>query len=272
VDDPSGQWQGYKDSDAQRAWGVDEWARRAGQGAFLDWVTANALLPSRDPNPAHTGITRIDRTTVMEIDTIESGLKSIQAQIDKADRGLNPLGLAKGVVPFDIDPSLIAAGKTHFEQIYSRAQEAMKNTESVFDYANDFTRMLRNNQDTLDGFQQNVIGQERDYKNRLIEIFGYPYPDDIGAGKSYPAGYDGPDWLHYMYVDVPELTGEAAGPVKEYTTTFEFDNTDFDPELGITETSRTVTFEVPAGEGWFSKPAGWTLTRRAPGTIQNILS
>ncbi|MBI5102039.1 MAG: hypothetical protein HZB33_09435 [Nitrospirae bacterium] len=277
VDDPAGQWQGYKDTDTERAWGVDEWARRAGQGALLDWVMANALLPSTDPNPAHTGITRIDRTTVMEIDTIENELKSIQSQIDKADRGLNPLGLAKGVVPFDIDPSLVVPSPTHvavthFEQVYDRAEEAMKNTVSVFDYANEYTRMLRNNQDTLEGFKRNVIAQERDYKNRLIEIFGYPYPDDIGAGKSYPAGYDGPDWLHYMYVDVPELTGEAAGPVTEYTTTFEFENTDFDEVLGITETSRTVVFEVPSGEGWFSKPAGWTLTRRAPGTIQNTLS
>jgi len=31
--------------------------------------------------------------------------------------GLNPLGLAKQSVPFDIDPSLIDQGVTHFEQI-----------------------------------------------------------------------------------------------------------------------------------------------------------
>ena len=33
-----------------RAWGVQEWARRAAQGAFFDLVAANALLPSEHPN------------------------------------------------------------------------------------------------------------------------------------------------------------------------------------------------------------------------------
>ena len=53
TDDPAGQWQGYKDSYADRAWGVDEWARRAGQGAYFDWVTANAILPDSIPATAH---------------------------------------------------------------------------------------------------------------------------------------------------------------------------------------------------------------------------
>ncbi|MBW1806159.1 MAG: hypothetical protein JRJ06_07315, partial [Deltaproteobacteria bacterium] len=45
VEDPEGQWQGYKDLDPVRAWGVDGWARRAGQGALFDWVVGNAILP-----------------------------------------------------------------------------------------------------------------------------------------------------------------------------------------------------------------------------------
>ena len=44
----------------------------------------------------------------------------------------------------------------------------------------------------------NVDDQERDYKNRLIEIFGYPYAGDIGPGQTYPTGYDGPDLYHYI--------------------------------------------------------------------------
>ena len=44
--------------------GPAEWARRAGQGAYFDWVVANAILPAEDPNPDHTGIQKIDRTTV----------------------------------------------------------------------------------------------------------------------------------------------------------------------------------------------------------------
>ena len=32
-----------------------------------------------------------------------------------------------------------------------------------------------------------------------------PYADDIGVGKTYKQGYDGPDLLHYVYVDSDEL-------------------------------------------------------------------
>ena len=38
VEDPAGQWQGYKDTQTDRAWGVSGWATRAGMGAFFDWV------------------------------------------------------------------------------------------------------------------------------------------------------------------------------------------------------------------------------------------
>ena len=44
VEDPEGQYQGYRDDDPERAWGLSEWASRAGQGAYFDWVVGNALL------------------------------------------------------------------------------------------------------------------------------------------------------------------------------------------------------------------------------------
>ena len=65
VEDPSGQWQGYCDSDTNRAWGLSEWASRAGLGSLYDWVVANSLLPATTFN--HTGIQKIDRTTVLEL-------------------------------------------------------------------------------------------------------------------------------------------------------------------------------------------------------------
>jgi hypothetical protein len=45
VDDPSGQWQGYLDSNTNRAWGVSEWGMRAGQSALFNWIVANSILP-----------------------------------------------------------------------------------------------------------------------------------------------------------------------------------------------------------------------------------
>ena len=94
VEDPAGQWQGYQDLDKSRAWGLAEWGIRAGEGAYFDWVTANALLPDNDPNPAHTSIQKIDRTTVAELRDIVAAFVQIQSELDSADSGLNPLGLA----------------------------------------------------------------------------------------------------------------------------------------------------------------------------------
>lgn len=300
VDDPAGQWQGYKDTDEQRAWGVDGWARRAGQGTYFDWVVANGLLPDVDPNPEHEGISKIDRTTVPELQTIAAEYTTIQTRMDEADNGLNPAGLAKGVVPFDIDPSLIDSGQTHFEQIHERAVKALNNAGTVFEHANNYTRMLRENEESLDDFRNSLEDQERDYLNRLIEVFGYPYAGDIGSGGFYPDGYEGPDWLHFMYVDVPELSGIVTdaneAQINKYTVEWMFDDsysTTFDPsdsvfdiDLGIPSVDdqgnsvdmvvKKVTFTFREGDIWFAKD---TLLdgidvgqRRAPGEIQSAIS
>jgi len=291
VDDPAGQWQGYKDTDTERAWGVDGWARRAGQGAYFDWVVANAMLPAEDPVKTHTGITKIDRTTVPELQVLAKEYAVIQSQVDQADQGLNPLGLAKGVVPFDIDPVLIPpirGAKTHFEQIYDRAMGALENARSVFDYATQYTLMLRSNEDALTSFRRGVHAQERDYWNRLIEIYGYPYDGDIGPGATYAAGYNGPDWIHYMYVDLPDLTGEALyGKQVAYTATFNFGQMDgddpaFDDELLRLNKSVhqendpngrwvDIEYHINSDSPWLVTPDGWG-KRRAPGEIQMALS
>ena len=210
VEDPNGQWQGYEDTSPDRAWGLAEWGRRGGMGAYFDWVAVNAILPDEDADPDHEGIQRIDRKHVTEINEIASHYATIQGQVDKADKGLNPLGLAKSVVPFDIDPAqLIDENKTQFEQIYERAMGAMDNVTQVWDFANQLTNQMRRNQDSVDDLTAAAADQEVDFTNQLIEIFGYPYADDIGPGGVYPAGYDGPDIYHYQYVDVPTLAGTA---------------------------------------------------------------
>ena len=292
VDDPDGQWQGYKDTDPARAWGVSEWARRAGQGAFCDWVTANAILFATDPDPTHTGIQKIDRTTVSELDEIAAQAEEVQSQLELADRGVNPLGLAKGALTFDIDPAQVDAGKTHFEQVYDRALKAMNNATMVWDQANELSEQLRRSQDSTEQFTQRVDEQERDYKNRLIEIFGYPYGGDIGAGKTYPSAYDGPDLYHWMYVNTVEITGETATPsttltafysrLDEYVpklagstigNSFFFEN-----DLGsiptvaqLNATNLIVSYPFSATSFGFVAPDVWG-QRRAPGTLQLALS
>jgi len=278
VDDPAGQWQGYKDTNPDRAWGVDEWGRRAGQGAYFDWVTANAILPAQDPDPSHDGIQKVDRTTVPELREIASEFQAVQSQLDNADIGLNPVGLAKGAVSFDIDPVLLSLrGQGHFDQIYERARNAMENAVTVFNHANDLTRNLRRTQDSQADFARNVDAQEQDYRNRIIKIFGYPHSGKIGPGNPYPSGYDGPDLFFYNYVDVPTLTGDASREAATFQAIDMFlTNTIVDAytELGGGFGSilpGEVRFEI-AETGWpFVATPGFG-SRRAPGEIQLALS
>lgn len=293
VDDPGGQWQGYKDTDSDRAWGLSGWARRAGQGAYFDWVVGNSVLPANDTNPNHRGIQKIDRKTVTELNQVVGHFGDIQAQIDKADRGLNPLGLAEGVVPFDIDPSKLPQ-LTHFEQVYERAEVALDNAVAVFDHANELNQLLRQNQDTIDDLTRNVTDQERDYNNRMIEIFGYPYSDDIGPGGAYPEGYNGPDVYHWMYVDQSDLTGSPEEPVQivtaSFTPTLSIGDFNFSPEpkLGclIDPTGTFCSLSDPpdvkldvdyalstsANNLGMIKPPEWRGQRRATGELQDRLS
>jgi hypothetical protein len=289
VEAPSGQWQGYKDNDRERAWGLDGWGRRSGQGAYLDWLTANAILPAEDPNPSNEGIEKIDRTTVVELSQIIAGFNAIQAQVDKADAGLNPLGLAKGVVPFDIDPSFLQVsssvqGQNHFDQIASRAQKALDNAVKVFDHASQQTQSLRQVQDDVDNLTSLVNEQERGFKNRLIEIFGYAYAGDIGGGKTYPSDYDGPDLYHYMYVS-SDLTGDLPKPDGSFTgffsgmpfggeKSFVFDSDSLSEAYTNVDAGDVLEVDFPEAKGadWkFVAPTAWG-KRRAPGQLQVALS
>ena len=237
VENPDGQWQGYEDTDPERAWGLSEWGRRAGMGAYFDWLTVNSVLPDEDPDPSHTGLQRIQRSTVSHLDAIALAYQSVQAQVDKADAGLNPLGLAKGVVTFDIDPSqLDRFNKTQFEQVFDRAMAALNNALQVWDFANELNNQLRRTQNSADDLYVVSREAETDALNQLIEIFGYPYADDIGGSGLYPAGYDGPDMYHYMFIDVPALAGTA----------FDFDN---GLDLGVKRVNSFTGVHTPVAGG-----------------------
>lgn len=282
VEDPAGQYQGYKDTDTDRAWGVTEWARRAGQAAWFDWLTANTILPAKDANTNHTGIAKIDRTTVTELAEIASQHRAIQTVLDKADAGLNPVGVAKGAVPFDIDPSAMEEGVSHFDQVYDRAVMALHNTQRLWNDVNSLSRSLRRRQDATEEFTRNANDQERDFKNRLIEVFGYPYAGDIGPGGTYPSGYDGPDLYHYMYVGATEI-GEATAPPSQsvvgYYAPFAQLASFYFPQdvAGINAGSipgsnvLAVSYPLSSGDFAFVAPDSYG-QRRAPGEIQLALS
>lgn len=268
VEDPQGQQTGYPDSDPERLWGVEDWGTRVGQGDFFDWVVGNALLPDLDRNAAHSGIQKIDRTTVLPLQEIASSAADVQAKIDSVNQGLNPLGLASGVIPFDIDPTAISQGKSHFEQIYDRAVHAMNNAIAVFNHANNASQLLRRQTDTIQDFHKTVEDRENDFTNRLVEVFGLPYLEDVGPGATYPAGYQGPDLLHFQYIDVTELAGVPTPTNQLFSATL----TQFDvgPQGELNSKSTVVKFPVNAGAFQLVKPPEWS-SRRAIGEAQRSM-
>ncbi|TQV81172.1 hypothetical protein FKG94_08675 [Exilibacterium tricleocarpae] len=217
----SGRWQGYKDNIAERAWGMDGWARRAGQGVVLDWALANALLPYEDSD-ADSDIERLDRKNVPSLGQLSFALQEIEGIVSNADRGNLPVGLAGDAIAFDISASELLEGKSHFEQVYDRAIAAANNTHNLFDYASQISQQIRAKQLTDQEFELLEEAKERAFKTRMIEIFGTPYEGNIGPGKLYPAGYSGPDIYQFDYVD-SDLPALPASQLQTVTVELDVD-------------------------------------------------
>lgn len=284
---------GGSQTNTVRYWGLDHWATRTGQGTYLNWVVGNAILPAVDPNPDHEGIQKIDRSTVPELEELATAGDALQTALDNAEGGLTPLGIPQGSLAFDINPSAVVGADdgTHFEQVYRRAKTALNNAVAAFDDAKGVTVLMRAEQDSLAEFQNSVARQELAYRNALIEIYGTPYPDDMGPGKTYPQDYVGPDLVHYMYVETPEY------PFPElwsYTNgnDFRIDVQDL-PSDWATKLHDDMSWLIPAidtdGEdkrtnniqyiefhigthGFLDKPSTWTGCRASPGKLQQAIS
>ena len=270
-----------------RRWGLDHWAARTGQGAYLHWVVGNAILPDLDPDPNHEGIQVIDRTTVPELTELTTLARDLQTAMDNAEGRLSPLGLPEGSLAFDINPSRVTGADpaTHFEQIYERAQGALNNAVASFDDAKDVTRLMRSEQDSLVDLQARINQQEVAYENALIEIYGTPYPDDIGPGRTYKQGYTGPDLFHFTYVETPEIVFPELWNHTE-ATTFNLDLSDVPSDWTgtlyqdfefITKTDDTDNYEAfltynLGPHGFFDKPTAWTGQRTSPGQVQQAIS
>ena len=278
-----------------RYWGLDHWASRTGQGGFVNWVAGNAMLPEIDDDPSHEGIQLIDRTTVPELTELADLGRDLQTSVDSADAHLNPLGLADDSVPFDISPhaGFGTGGETHFEQVLSRAKDALGNAVVAFDDAKDVTALMRSDTDSLVDLQTSVDSQETAYTTALIDLYGTPYADDIGVGETYATDYDGPDLLHYMYVDNNELTGPVVDPamdqpfkidIQDYTRSFHEGSKDNQNEFSFIEKNIPYVASADLAEdvhyieytldshGFFSKPSDWDGKRESPGKLQAAIS
>ncbi len=282
-------WQGETHHPV-RHWGTDQWASRVGQGNYVNWVVGNAILPHEDPIPTHEGIQKIDRTTVTELRELAQQASSLQTALENAEGGLSPLGLPENGLVFDINPNTVPATAegSHFEQIYNRALQALNNAVASFDDAKDVTRLMRSEENTLAEFRNTVARQEHAYNMALIDLYGTPYPDDIGPGKTYRQGYAGPDFLHYAYVDLPEIDFPDLWGYSN-STEFSFElknlpenweernytslvtmNEKFEVE-SIFADVKTIKFNLDE-HGFAQKPGDWTSRRYSPGKIQQAIS
>lgn len=278
-----------------REWGMDQWASRTGQGALVNWVIGNALLPDVDPDPSHEGIQKVDRTTVPELNEIVSTAADLQTAMDNAEGRLSPLGITQGSIAFDMNPAQVVGAdpKGHFEQVYERTKLALNNAVAAFDDAKDITRLMRSEGDSLAEVQAQMAQQELAFTNALIEVYGTPYPDDMGPGKTYVQGYAGPDLYHYMYVETPELTFPGIlDPTQEVVYRLDVQNLpdtwisglqtkpesfDFlkleDDGTGTDQRGSTDYIEYTLNpHGFFGKPTAWTSKRQSPGELQQAIS
>lgn len=210
-------WEAYNETaspsssnpNAGRNWGMDEWASRSTQGAFFNWVVGNAMVP--DVDTYNTGVQKIDRTTVPELQQLATAGTNFQTTMDNANAHLNPLGLSPDAIAFDLSPSLMQSGVTHYQQVNQRALQGLLNAVGAFNQAATMTRSLRTQQDVLDDYNTTIVQQETAYVNQLVDIYGKPYSGDIGAGKLYAQGYSGPDLTHWFIVDRPNDLVSTSG-------------------------------------------------------------
>ena len=228
-DDPASGWTHFRDrtqvntqTGVTRKWGLKEEISRSAQGALVNWAMANAMLP--DVDNYHTGIQKIDRTTVPELALLPAAADSFQTTLDNANSHLNPLGLSPGSIAFDIDPN---HEMSHFSQIYDRALRSLNNAAGAFNQAAVMSASLRDQTNSVDDYTTDIAMQETAYVNQLIDIYGRPYSGEIGAGKLYAQGYAGPDLNHWFIVDRPNnlvdtsksfsVTLKEAKEIREFT-------------------------------------------------------
>jgi len=234
-DDLSSGWNHFAPANPHES--LDHAVSRGTQGALFNWVMANALLPAVDDT--HTGIQKIDRTTVPELDELKTLADGIQTTVDNADARLNPLGLSPGAIAFDISPNALRNGTSHYEQIYDRALGALNNAAGAMKQAGRMTASLRDQQNTVDDYVADISNQEVAYVSELIEIFGKPYEKDVGPGRLYAQSYSGPDLINWFVVDRP--LGDHDDVINTYSSSKTY-QVDVDRNIGHNDfTGNSIT-------------------------------
>ncbi|MBE0582394.1 MAG: hypothetical protein IH612_01385, partial [Desulfofustis sp.] len=142
---------------------------------------------------------------------------------------------------------------------------------AVFNYANESANLLRRQQDSLDDFKNNIDNMEHDYNNRLVEVYGRPYPDDCGPGRTYSTEYcqSGPDLYHYMYTDTSQFIGDSGMVPRVITRIFENHDEVTDDGQIIKGAPKEVKYYLDTDYRYgIVKPPEWQSKRQVPGRLQ----
>lgn len=273
---------GYLDSVSTRAAGYGEWGTRSGLGAFYNWAVANSILPPEtvstngiDGTLNDEGLLATSRGSVCELASLATDHAAIQSQVDRLDRGLNPLGFADNAVPFDISVDGVSDGSSsHFEQILARAEVALQNADTILDRAQTQANALRQLQDVETSYGNTLANQEQSYTDQLVALFGTPYAGDMGPSGTYVSGYAGPDLYHYMWMDLTPYGFSSLDLATTLTNTlYVAQEMAYDTANSLnfvtteTETVAALHYALSAN-GLVVKPSSITGTRRASGKIQ----
>ena len=273
---------GYLDEKGERAFGYGEWATRGGYGALVNWVAANSLLPADaaaddaafDQAFEDDGLKRIDRGTVGELAEICTRAAAVQRKLDELDAGLNPLGLSDRAIPFDITPIGGDYGLlTHYEQIRERAGTALSNARTVLDRAQSYSNRLRLLHESNASYEDKIAAEEAAFTKELVGYYGTPYSDDIGPGGTYVQGYDGPDLVHYTWMDLSKfgLTSVddriAVSLVKYPDIAKKTEIATIKSQMNNQKLTNDIAYAVSAS-GLVVKPANITGSRQTQGSIQ----
>ncbi|MCF7837324.1 MAG: LamG domain-containing protein [Candidatus Marinimicrobia bacterium] len=273
--------QAARDGVSANAEGLQMYQRFMGdaqQGGYLPdaasgaiWMAENPVWQAQEASGAtiefvDDSILRINRASVGSLAEVVAALQDVQRSVDMADAGLTPIGLSGNAIPFDIDPAELAAGKSHFEQILERSEQALANAATLLDRAQGVSQLQRQQAQNAANIQQNLANEEAALSGALIGIFGYPYEGDIGPGGTYPQGYSGPDIYHYMWMDL-EAYGFRHFELEPVTSVVYQVSADLRQLPENTNETLTLHFDL-AASGMVVKPDSITGTRRAQGSLQ----
>lgn len=253
----------FQDSDTNRAWAASEWCDRGSQGAYYNWAVLNSLLPSAATNDTPQ---TISRASVPELSQLAGSIQAMQDASDAVDRGDSPMQLSANVVPFDLDPALLDAGISHFEQVYARAVSALSSAYNMLQRASASAANLRRQNVSLETFRDQVATRESEFNSQLVDLYGTPYSDDIGPTGAFVSGYTGPDLYHYNYIDRDLFSPADAGAVT---------NVDVSLQYAVTGPNQDTLSSVGANVSYSINNAGlpvipdsWTGARSVYGKIQ----